>query len=110
MVVPADPNQPPSAREWGLSWIRTVVPVLWGFALTFAATRLPAIYALLVDNVHVYAFVEAVVTAAWYGLWRWLESHLPPWLTRFLLGANTQPKYPPPAPEPAPVIEEWRGE
>lgn len=88
-------EQPKDLRQWGLSWIRTAVPVAWGFVLTFAATRIPAVHSWL-DNPHVYAGVESAVTAAWYGLFRWLESHMPAWLTRFVLGANTAPVYPAP--------------
>lgn len=90
-----DPQQPPSVRDWGLSWVRTAVPLVWGFALTFLATRVPSLYALLVDNGAAYAVVEGAVTLAWYGMFRWLERRLPPWLTRFVLGANTSPVYPP---------------
>jgi hypothetical protein len=86
-------EQPKDLRQWGLSWVRTAVPVAWGFVLTFAATRFPAIHALL-DNPHVYAVVEGAITVAWYGLFRAVEGHLPAWLTRFVLGANTAPVYP----------------
>lgn len=86
-------EQPTDLRQWGLSWIRTAVPIAWGFVLTFAATRIPAVHSWL-DNPHVYAGVEATITAAWYGLFRAIEGHLPAWLTRFFLGANTAPVYP----------------
>lgn len=84
---------PPSARDWGLSWIRTYVPVVWGFLVTFLLTRIPAVGTLLGDP-HVYAAVDTAVTGVWYGVFRWLELHLPPWLTRLVLGANTAPVYP----------------
>lgn len=83
----------PSVREWGLSWLRTAVPVAWGFVVTFIATYIPAVHDLLA-NPYVLAAVDAAVTTIWYGLFRWLEAHLPPWLTRFVLGANTMPTYP----------------
>lgn len=83
---------PRSVRNWGLSWIRTFVPILWGYAITFVATLSPDVAGLL-SNEAVYAAVVGAVTSAWYGLFRWLEKHLPPWLTRFVLGANTAPIY-----------------
>ena len=89
--LPASPP-PIDVRQWGLSWIRTAVPTAWGFVLVFLATRAPGIRALL-DTPAVYAVVEGAVTLLWYGVFRWLEDHLPPWLTRFFLGANTQPVY-----------------
>lgn len=83
----------PSVRQWGLGWIRTAVPTAWGVVLTFLASRLPALHAL-VDNPHVYAVIDGAVTLAWYGLFRAIEAKLPAWLTRFVLGANTAPVYP----------------
>lgn len=89
--LPYEPEK--SLRQWGLGWIRTAVPVAWGFVLTFLATRSPALAGLL-DNAHVYAVAEGAVTLAWYGLFRAVEGKLPAWLTRFVLGANTAPFYP----------------
>lgn len=86
------PEQPPSLRDWGLSWIRTGVPVLWGYLLTFLASRAPAIHDL-VDNPGVYAAVAGALTLVWYALARWVEPKLPPWLTRLVIGANTAPQY-----------------
>jgi hypothetical protein len=94
---PDNPDNPKDLRQWGLGWIRTAVPVAWGFGLTFLATRVPAVYAVL-DNQHVYAVVDGLITVAWYGLFRAIEKHLPAWLTRFVLGANTAPVYPPVGP------------
>lgn len=84
---------PQSARDYGLSWVRTAVPVVWGFLLTFLASRFPAVHALVLDNPHVYIVFEGLITIAWYSLWRGVEGKLPAWLTTFLLGANPQPMY-----------------
>lgn len=89
----ADLEQPKDLRQWGLSWIRTTVPVAWGLLLTYLATRFPSVHALLGDP-HVYAVVEGAVTLVWYGIFRAIEGYLPAWLTRFVLGANTAPIYP----------------
>jgi hypothetical protein len=85
-------EDPPSLRDWGLSWIRTGVPVLWGYVLTFLATRLPDVHALL-DQPQVMAAVVGAVTLAWYALMRRIEHLLPPWLTRLVIGANRAPVY-----------------
>lgn len=90
-VLPFEPEK--DLRQWGLGWIRTAVPVAWGFVLAFLATRFPAIHGLL-DNAHVYAVIEGAITLVWYGLFRAIEHRLPAWLTRFVLGANTAPIYP----------------
>lgn len=100
------PEPPASVKDWGLSWIRTAVPVLWGYVLTFLATRVPDLYALL-DNPALQAAVVGVVTLAWYAIMRKVEHLLPPWLTRFVLGANTPPQYvsdPVPAAPPLPRL------
>jgi hypothetical protein len=86
------PEPPASVKDWGLSWIRTGVPILWGYLLTLLATRFPEVHALL-DNPQVLAAVVGAVTLVWYGLMRKIEHRLPPWLTRFVLGANTAPQY-----------------
>lgn len=83
---------PVSARAWGLSWIRTFVPILWGYVITFVATLSPDVAGLL-SNEAVYAAVVGAVTSIWYGVFRKLEPHLPAWLTRFVLGANSRPVY-----------------
>jgi hypothetical protein len=86
------PEPPQSLRDWGLSWIRTGVPVLWGMLLTLLASRAPAVYEL-VNNPYMAALAVSLVTLAWYSLVRWLEPKLPPWLTRLVIGANTPPQY-----------------
>lgn len=86
------PEPPPSLRDWGLSWIRTGVPVLWGLLLTFLASRAPAIYEL-VNNPYAAGLAVGLVTLAWYSLARWVEPRLPAWLTRVIIGANTPPQY-----------------
>jgi len=86
------PEPPASVKDWGLSWIRTGVPLLWGYLLTLVATRFPDVHALL-ENPQVLAAVVGAVTLLWYAIMRKIEHRLPPWLTRFVLGANTAPQY-----------------
>lgn len=87
------PEQPASVKDWGLSWIRTGVPILWGYLLTFVAARLPEVHDLLTANPYLPGLITGLVALIWYALMRRVEHHLPAWLTRFVLGANTPPRY-----------------
>lgn len=86
-------QQPDTIQGLGLSWIRTGVPILWGYLLTFLATRFPGLHDVLATP-EVLAAVVGAVALAWYGLMRRLEQQLPPWLTRLVIGANRAPVYP----------------
>lgn len=98
---------PPSLRDWGTSWIRTAVPVLWGWLLTFLATRAPEVHELLVGNPAVLTVAVGTVTLAWYALIRRVEHLLPAWLTRLVIGANTAPQYVPGAVPHSSRVEEF---
>lgn len=87
------PEPPASVKDWGLSWIRTGVPILWGYFLTFVAARLPDVHELLTANPYLPGLVTGLVALLWYGVMRKVEHRLPAWLTRFVLGANTAPQY-----------------
>lgn len=93
MTTPTPTPPPENVGDLGTSLIRTYVPVLWGYLLTFVATRFPDFYVAL-DNPALVLAVGGVVTAAWYTLWRKLEPHVPGWLTRLLLGSVKAPTYP----------------
>lgn len=93
--LPRDPESAPqNLRDWGISVLRTVVPVLWGYVITWVATLSPVISSAL-EREAVYAAVVAAVTAVWYALFRRIERFIPAWLTRLILGANSAPVYPP---------------
>jgi hypothetical protein len=97
------PNTPDNATDFGVSWIRTAVPVAWGSFLTWVASQVPGLEPVLNQPAAVgfSVVLVGVLTAAWYALMRKLEPMLPPWLTRFVLGANRRPTYPDPdAPQP----------
>ncbi len=68
------------------SILRTIVPALWGSFITWAIGLLPALEphreALLEYGTPLSAIIAAVLIAAWYAFWRWLEPKLPDWLTR----------------------------
>lgn len=85
-------TDPPSLRDWGTSWLRTLVPVAWGYLLTFLATRAPDVHAVL-DGPYLLAAATSLATLAWYALVRAVEHKLPAWLTRLVIGANTPPQY-----------------
>lgn len=78
--------------------LRTIVPALWGSAITWAIGVAPALAPMqgqllgLADLA--LPVITAVIIGAWYALWRWLEPRLPDWLTRALLGSAKTPVYP----------------
>lgn len=84
---------PSSVRDFGVSWLRTVVPTAWGAVVAFLLSRVPELHDALVNPGVTMAVTAAVVTL-WYTLFRKLEPHIPAWLTAFLLGSNRAPVYP----------------
>ena len=85
----------------GASYLRTVVPVVWGSLvaqlLAWATPHLPGqVAATLADwlsGESGVALVTAAVIAAWYVLWRRAEPVLPDWITRLVLGSAAAPIY-----------------
>ena len=86
-------------NDKAVSYLRTFVPIVWGYVVTFVLGHIPAAKSLLdglgIDPTSplVVGGVVSVVTAAWYALMRWLEPKLPAWLTRIVLGSNSTPTY-----------------
>jgi len=80
------------------SILRTVVPALWGAAITWLLGVAPALAPLqgqlLGLSDLILPVITAVIIGAWYALWRWLEPRLPDWLTRAVLGSAKTPVYP----------------
>ena len=80
------------------SILRTLVPALWGSFITWLIMLIPALAPLqdqLLGLANVLLpIVTAVIVAAWYAAWRWLEPRLPDWLTRAVLGSAKTPVYP----------------
>lgn len=92
MSTPA-PTSPISDRA--VSYLRTVVPVLWGSAVAWLLTVvvLPTeVTDLLTSDLAITA-ITALVVGAWYIAWRWAEPHIPDWLTRLVLGSAQTPTY-----------------
>ncbi|MFD6163696.1 hypothetical protein ACFWFR_00790 [Oerskovia sp. NPDC060287] len=88
-------SAPSPISDRAVSYLRTVVPVLWGSAVAWLLTVvvLPAeVTDLLTSDLAVTA-VTALVVGAWYIAWRWAEPHIPDWLTRLALGSAQTPIY-----------------
>jgi hypothetical protein len=85
------------------SWLRTVIPGLWAAIVTTVVTwlgtnapwaiDLMATLGVDLESPTTTAFIVSLTLAGWYALFRKIEPHLPPWLTRIVLGSNSQPHY-----------------
>ena len=79
------------------SILRTVVPALWGSLIAWLIGVLPILAPLQADLTGLadilLPVLTAVIIAAWYAFWRWLEPRLPDWLTRAVLGSAKTPRY-----------------
>jgi hypothetical protein len=81
------------------AYLRTFVPIVWGYVVGWALTQFPFIVSLLESlNIDPEApeVVSAITGAAaigWYALMRKIEPYIPDWLTRFLLGSPQVPEY-----------------
>lgn len=98
MTQPTAPNS--NIRDVGVSIIRTVVPGLWGSALAWLATQVPAFEPVLnaPGMAGIGSALAGALILAWYSLFRSIEGKLPAWLTVLVLGANTPPTYQPTVP------------
>jgi hypothetical protein len=79
-----------------VSYLRTVVPVLWGSLiglLVQSAAWLPAPVIAWLSGEAAVGVVTAGAIAAWYAVWRWAEPRIPDWLTRVVLGSAQAPAY-----------------
>lgn len=89
--------------NYGLGLVRTAVPAVWGWLLGLLVSwglHLPASAAGPAQ-----ALITVALVVVWYAVWHAYERHLPPWLTRMIMGANTAPSYTAPAAvTSAPVI------
>jgi hypothetical protein len=80
-----------------VSVLRTVVPYVWGIVIGWLITVLPVLQPLEEQLLGMAELalpvLIAVISAAWYAFWRWLEPRLPGWLTRAVLGSAKTPTY-----------------
>ncbi len=82
-------------RDYGVSLLRTGVPIAWGYVLTWLVGLIPALQPML-ERPEVIGLSNAITFAlalGWYAVMRWVEPRLPAWLTRIVLGANAAPTY-----------------
>ena len=81
------------------SILRTIVPALWGSIIAWVLSIVPALEPLREQLLSLgdlaAPIIGAVIIAAWYAFWRWLEPRLPDWLTRSVLGSAKEPSYEP---------------
>lgn len=81
----------------GISLLRTFVSWIWALVIGWLLVALPIFEPfreqLLGLSELALPILIAVIGAAWYALWRWLEPRMPDWLTRALLGSSKQPVY-----------------
>lgn len=83
-----------------ISLLRTFVSWVWALFIGWLLLVLPIFQpfeeSLLALPALVLPTLIAVIAAAWYAFWRWIEPKLPDWLTRALLGSAKAPVYPVP--------------
>jgi hypothetical protein len=77
-----------------ISWLRTVVPALWGLLVAWLVTRVPALSGIAdgLNGVGLSILVPVAV-AAWKLAFNAMEGALPSWLTAVLLGHPAVPTY-----------------
>ena len=82
-------------RDYGVSLLRTGVPIAWGYVLTWLVGLIPALQPVF-ERPEVIGLSNVITFAlalGWYAVMRWVEPRLPAWLTRIVLGANAAPTY-----------------
>lgn len=81
-----------------VSLLRTVVSWAWALVIGWLLVAVPIFQPfedqLLALSELALPTLVAVIAAAWYALWRWIEPRLPDWLTAALLGSSKAPEYP----------------
>lgn len=79
------------------SILRTVVPAIWGSAVSWLLSVVPALEPLreilLEQAEFLIPILSGLIIGGWYAFWRWLEPKLPDWATRVLLGSSKAPVY-----------------
>lgn len=89
-----------------ISWLRTVVPALWGLLVAWLVTRVPALSGIAdgLNGVGLSILVPIAV-AAWKLVFNAAENALPSWLTAVLLGHPAAPTYLRPVSAPSMIAE-----
>lgn len=90
----SEPTPAPTPADKRTDWVRTVVPVLWS-ALIAWLIKIGAPESVTDALNHLGGtVVTPVVVAAVYGLLKAVESNLPPWLSKVLMGSEHEPEFP----------------
>lgn len=81
--------------DWLRSVVRTVLPGAWAaVVLWLVSMGLPQVAAdWLASETVATNVVELAALAVVYGFVRWVEPHMPDWLTRVFLGSAKTPVY-----------------
>lgn len=84
-----------TASDWLRSVVRTVLPGAWSaFVLWLASLGLPQSFTDWLNSETVATqVVQLAAFAVVYGFVRYIEPHIPDWLTRVFLGSAKQPTY-----------------
>jgi len=87
------------------AWLRTIVPVLWSAVVAWLIVKIPGVgaFADQLNDLGAELLVP-VVSGAVYAAFRWLEPHVPDWLSRILLGSARPPTYAPTGADGVPNI------
>lgn len=75
------------------SWVRSIVPTAWAAVVAWLVSLgLPESFADELNGLAGTLLVPLVLTAVYAGV-RWVEPHLPDWLSRLLTGSARTPTY-----------------
>jgi len=88
-----------SLSDRSVSYLRTLIPIVWGSVVTWLASTAPSVTDFL-ENLNInltsettVGIVTAAAIALWYVVWRAIEPKIPNWLTALVLGSSKQPAY-----------------
>jgi hypothetical protein len=81
------------------AYLRTYVPIVWGWLVGLILTNVPGIESLLLmlnidpNAPAILAAITGALAIGWYALMRKIEPYIPDWLTRIFLGSPQVPSY-----------------
>lgn len=82
---------------WITGVLRTLVPSLWGtfiaWLIGIAPLLEPVQAHLLGLSDAILPVITALIIAAWYAFWRWLQPLMPAWAVQAVLGSAKSPVY-----------------
>lgn len=81
------------------AYLRTYLPIVWGYIVGWVLTQFPFIANLLEalnldpQSPEVLAALTGAAAIGWYALMRKIEPYIPDWVTRIVLGSPQVPEY-----------------